>query len=48
MRQCYILIEIYGARYGDAPFLLQFDVYQPLMNGTRMGKIYTKERRNKI
>jgi hypothetical protein len=34
------LIEIVGARYGDAPFLLQFAVYQPLVNGTGMGKIH--------
>jgi hypothetical protein len=43
-----ILIEIIGARYGDAPFLLQFAVYQPLINGMGMGKIYTKERGNTI
>jgi hypothetical protein len=36
-----IWIEIIGARYGDALFLLQFAVYQPLINGTGMGKIYT-------
>jgi hypothetical protein len=48
LRKCYILIGILGARYGDAPFLLQFAVYQPLINGMGLGKIYTKERRNTI
>jgi hypothetical protein len=48
LAKCYILIETLGARYGDAPFLLQFAVYQPLINGRGIGKIYTRERRNTI
>ena len=39
LRKCYVLIKILGARYGDAQFLLQFAVYQPLRFTQRKDEI---------